>query len=70
MTDTIIDKQLGNEHFIVNSKGDVEFVVISAEDYARLLGIIEDNGLAKMMQIAENDKFFSRDEALSFLEND
>jgi hypothetical protein len=62
-------KIFGHEQYITNSCGDAEFIVIPIEEYKQLVEFIEDYGLGLAMQEAEDDKTYSKEEALKFLED-
>ncbi len=56
--------------FIKNRKGETEFVVLPIEMFQQLIEMLENYGLAQAMLEAEDDKYYSRDEALRILEED
>lgn len=61
---------LRNEQYISNADGEVEFIVLPAKVYKRLLDFIEDYGLGMAIREAEDDKRYDIEEGLNFLESE
>jgi hypothetical protein len=60
---------LENEQYIKNAKGELEFVVIPVSKYKKIIEMIEDHGLGLAIKEAENEKLYSKDEALRYLDD-
>ena len=63
-------KILGNERYITNVSGEIEFVVLPVKTYQYLIELLEDYGLGQAIQEAEHEKTYTKEEALRFLEDD
>jgi hypothetical protein len=61
--------KLGNEKYITNASGEVEFVVLTVSDYKKIIELLEDYGLGLAIKEAEGEKTYRKDEALRYLEN-
>ena len=60
----------GEEQYISNAEGEVEFIVLPVKVYKQLVDFIEDYGLGLAIREAENDKRYNIEEALNYLEED
>lgn len=63
-------KLLHPNHYITDSKGKVESVVVDAKKFEALIELLEDFGLGRAMKRAMKDKKYSREQALKFLEKE
>ena len=54
-------------HYITDSKGNVESVVMDAKKFEALIELLEDFGLGRAMKRAMKDKKYSKTEALKIL---
>ena len=59
-----------HEQFISGKNGKVQYVIIPADEYNKIVDLIEDYGLGAAMKKALKDKMYTRAEALKFLAND
>jgi hypothetical protein len=61
-------KLTGNEQFVKDSQGNLEYVIIPYHDYEKIIELLEDNALGKAMQETESDEeTLSKTDALKLL---
>ena len=65
----LLQRTIGNEQFIKNNSGNVEFVVLPILEYEKILEMFEDYGLGLAIREAENDNTYSKEEAVRILNN-
>ena len=57
-------------HFITDSKGKIQSIILDAKNYEMLIELLENYGLGLAMKEALNDKKYNKKEALKFLVDD
>ncbi len=65
-----IQRIFGDERFVTGKNGEIEAVLLSISEYAKLVDILEDQKLAAFIRDAEQEITYSKQEALRFLEID
>lgn len=64
-----VPKKSGNEKYLTNARGEIEFIVLPIKEYEKLIELIEDYGLGLAMKAAEAEKVYEKEAALRYLEN-
>ncbi len=65
-----LQRIFGDEKFVTGVNGEIEAVLLSISEYAKLVDIIENQKLADFIMDAEQEITYSKQEALRFLEID
>lgn len=67
---TAIQLENFKKQYIYDAKGNAEYVVLSINDYQKLMDLLEDFTLGEAMVAAEDAPRYGKEDALKFLEND
>jgi hypothetical protein len=64
-----IENKSGEEHLILDSKGEIEYVLVPLKKYEKIIDLLEDYGLGQAMKEAETSKILHKKAALEFLKH-